>query len=172
MTMKQRILIAFAAASLATAPAFADTFTLTLSPSTTTLSAGGTYSFMGTIAADASNGGDLTLISESATGDSPLALDEDPFYSDTPLFLSPGEFYKGALFTASLPASAMSGTYLGNLDVQVTDAQGNPLFQDAAFSVVAAPAAAVTPEPGSWLLLATGLAAAGCFWRRSAARAA
>lgn len=172
MTMKTMVRSAFlaAAALVSAAPALADSYTLSLTNPTVSLAAGSTYTFTGTITADAGNGADLSLIGASANGDDPLMFDTTDFYDDTPASLGVGQSYMGDLFTVTLPSTITAGSYVGYLNVELDDASGNALIESAKVTVDATTAVAATPEPGSWALLGTGLAAVGMLRRRFAAR--
>lgn len=161
-------LLASAAALLSAVPAFADTYTFTLSQPVVTIAAGSSYTFSGTLFAPMTNTGDLSITSETVNADSPLMSDTDIF-NKLPFTLSPGQTITGDFFSIMVPSSAAPGTYLGSDSLELDDSAGNPLFQSANFSVNATAAATtVTPEPGSWLLLSTGLGAVGLLRRRFA----
>jgi hypothetical protein len=79
------------------------------------------------------------------------------------LSLNPGGNFTGTLFSVALPPGVASGSYTGFFEIfggSNADA-GNPLAK-ANFQINA------TPEPGTWILLATGLGilAMGNFGRR------
>ncbi len=144
------------------APAPADTLKLTLFNPTITLGPGNTYEFDGTVSAPLSN----TMVqnlSDSLNPDSPLVGDDTDFLIDAPLALAPGQLYTGALFTITLPTGEPAGTYSGIFDVVGNDIS---VYSEARFTTNAPTPATVTPEPGTWLLLSSGLAAAGLFRRR------
>lgn len=158
------------AALLASVPALADSFTVSLLPANPTVAAGSTYTLSGTITAAAGNTGDIFPLGDTITVDAPVTYDDTLFLVNVPLSLAAGQSFTGDLFTVTLPSSIATGVYLGNLDVLSSDALGNFITADAAFSVNATQASSVTPEPGSWLLLSTGLGAAGVLRRRFATR--
>ncbi len=163
------ILLSTAAALTVSVPALADTASYTITTSNPIVAAGGTATFSGIISAPASNTGILQLLGDTSTAGA-YTVDDTDFLLDTPFTLSPGAFYNGPLFTVTLPGNA-SGTYTGFFDIQFADASSNTFYDNAQFSL-STPAVAATPEPGSWLLLSTGMACAFMLRRRySAARA-
>ncbi len=162
-------LLSTAAAVLTAVPALADTVNYSLTTIDPTVAAGNSMTFNGSLAAPLTNAGDLAILSDSFSVDSPLVLDDTDFYFDTPFFLSPGSTYTGPLFTVTLPSTTPNGLYNGFFDVSLSDAAGNPVEANASFQVTAGSAAAVTPEPGTWLLLATGLIGGVLLRRRAQA---
>ena len=123
------------------------------SPFQTISSSGGLLTFDATV-----NNTDPTdveyLNGDSTTLAGPLTLDDTPFFTDFPLFLNPGDTFTGELFTVSVPSGTGSGLYAGSFEIlggaptDFTD-----VVASADFDVV------VTPEPASFVLLLTGLAA-------------
>ena len=146
-----------AAALLCAAPALADTVTYNLTPASEGVPAGGTVTFNTSIVAPGSNGGAIYILSDSFNCTSGCTVDDTDFAS-TPLELDPGQSYLGPLFTVTM-AHGASGTYNGSFDITFEDSSNNVFIKDDSFAV------AVTPEPSSWLLLTTGLAAT-CLLRR------
>jgi hypothetical protein len=104
--------------------------------------------------------GTAFLNGDSFYVDSPLAVDDKPFYS-TPLSLDPGDSYAGPLFYVDIPAGAPEGLYTGYFDiVGGGDGIQQNLVGETDFNVQ------VTPEPSSVLLMASGVAALGLVLRR------
>lgn len=156
-----RFALLLTAAALVTAgPALADTASYSLTTTNPILPGGSTVTFDGTISAPASNTGAIFLLGDTFNIGAPLVLDDADFGNDTPFFLNPGMSYSGPLFTVSLPNSTPEGIYAGIFTVDLADSNNNAIMESANFQVTA------TPEPGSWLLLATGLAGAVALRRK------
>jgi hypothetical protein len=146
-----------------TAAAHADSVTLTLSNPTQYIFGAGTLSYSGTISAPTTNTGTEYLNGDaySLTGTG-VSFNDSPFFNNAPLFLAPGQSYTGLLFTVGVAAGAgisndtgffsiLGGANSGTYNTLVTDPFG----------------AVVTPEPGSWVLLCTGMVGlAALFWQR------
>ena len=154
-------LLSAAALLLTAGPALADTATFSLTTVDPVVPDGNTVTFDGAISASSANTGVIYLLGDTFTIDSPLVLDDSDFYSDTPIDLLPGQSYNGRLFTVTVPGSAAEGLYNGSFQVEFADSSFNTFTENSNFQVTA------TPEPGTWLLLSSGLAAAGIFRRRA-----
>jgi len=148
----------------------ADTASLNLTTVDPIVQSGNTVTFDGSIVAMADNANPISIVGDSSAVDSPLTLDASDLFSDTPPSLSPGKSYSGPLFTITVPGSAPAGVYNGTFDLIYEDSNMARFTDYAEFQVTVAEPAAVTPEPGCWLLLSTGLAGAG-FLRRLSGRA-
>jgi hypothetical protein len=85
--------------------------------------------------------------------DSPLAVDDSPYNNNYPLSLDDGDSYTGVLFNLDLPADTPLGDYTGYFAIVggATDSSQD-IVGVADFNVV------VTPEPSTFLLLASGIA--------------
>lgn len=167
--MLKTVLLATAASLLCAVPALADSLNLTLSTPTVSVAPGGMYDFVRTLSAPMTNMGAIYLNGESLTSDKGLTTDGSDFYN-SPVSLNPGESYTGSLFTVMLSDPAM-GSYLGS--VAITGGAGElagDRLASSGFQVNAATPVAATPEPGSWLLLSTGLAGVGVLRRRFSTR--
>lgn len=136
---------------LAPSPALADTLTLSLSNPVQSATPGSTITFDATVSAPNTNTAPIFLNSDNYTIDSPLSLDDSDFFS-FPLSLDPGDSYTGALFTVTLPANILSQTYTGSFEI-LGGADGSTFDTLASTGFQVNP----TPEPGTMLLLATGL---------------
>ena len=149
--------LALAAAMLLSIQAQADTLTLTLDNATQSGAPGDLLLFTATAIAPGTNTGTIFLNSDSFNLDSPLTLDDSDFFNNFPLFLDPGTSFNGLLFTVSIPDGTATGPYLGSFSI-LGGPDGDTLntLDTANFEVDVASSSAV-PEPGTFLLLVTGL---------------
>lgn len=156
--MKKRslALLTIAGSLVSAASAVADTVNYSLISANVTTVAGSIVTFDSSIVAPASNSGGVFILSDSFTCDTGCTIDDTDF-GDTPFELTPGMSYLGPLFTANLSTTAL-GVYQGSFDVSFVDSLGNDFTESAPFSVSISSPSSVTPEPGSWILLSTGLA--------------
>jgi hypothetical protein len=136
---------------LAPSLALADTLTLSLSNPVQSAAPGSTLTFNATVSASSTNSAPIFLNSDDFTIDSPLTLDDSDFFS-FPLSLDPGDSYTGALFTITLPSGLAQGLYTGSFEI-LGGADGSAFDTLATTGFQVSP----TPEPGTMLLLATGL---------------
>lgn len=152
---------------LAALPALADSFSLSLTTKNPTVTPGSTVTFVGTLTATPGNTGPIYLLNDTLNVDSPLKDNDDDFYFNTPSALTSANPFSDALFTVTVPITAIAGLYNGNFVVTASDNQGDTLTKSTAFQVTVPTATtAVTPEPSSLLLLVTGLAGATQLRRR------
>jgi len=153
-------------------PALAGTINLSLTNPTRIATPGAILSFTATVSAPATNTGPVFLNADSTTADYPLVLDDSSFFLNFPLFLAPGASYTGVPFTVDLPNFATSGaTYNGYFEIDGgSDDNASSYLASVTFQVTA------VPEPGSAILLLTGLSvlAVACLrkqrWRTKAAQ--
>jgi hypothetical protein len=151
------------AALLLARPASADTITLNLANPVQTGAAGSTLFFDATVTAPLKNGETIFLNADNfGSLASPLTASDDGFVLGFPLSLDPGDSFTGLLFTVSLPPSIIAGQYLGSFSLLGgADGDSQDLLATVDFTVNATRAASAVPEPGSVLLLATGLMGLG-----------
>jgi hypothetical protein len=156
MMMKKTVVslsIFLLAVFLPAAPASADSITLVLSNPAQTAAPGSTLIFDATVSAPLANSATVFLNADNFGDNIPgSTIDDSGFLLNFPLSLDPGGTFTGTLFSVALPSNVVPGSYTGFFEIfggSSPDAAG-PLatvnFQIAA-----------TPEPGTWVLLATGL---------------
>ena len=161
MNLLKLTLFAITAALLTVRPALADTVTYSILTTNPTVAPDGTVTFNGSISAPNSNSGSIYLIDDSYTADSPLIVDDTDFLLDAPSYLAPGESYLGPLFDVTLPSGTKAALYGGHFDLILgIDDISNTVTDRATFQISETPPVNAIPEPSSWLLLATGMAAA------------
>ncbi|MEI9980974.1 MAG: PEP-CTERM sorting domain-containing protein [Edaphobacter sp.] len=155
--------------------AYADTVVFTLSSSTVDVAPGGTATFDATISAPGSNGAPVFLNSDSVTFNLPVGniLDDSGLLSNFVADLNPGDSDTEELFTVTIPAGTLSGLYSGVYELQGgADENALDKIGTVDFTVDVQSPVAATPEPGSWVLLASGMAgAAAVVTRRRFVRA-
>jgi len=123
-------------------------------PPSTDGRSGSTLIFDATVSAPFANSATVFLNFDNFGDTIPGAstIDDFGFFFDFPLSLDPGENFTGTLFSVALPPGVAPGSYTGFFEIfggSSADAV-NPLAT-VNFQINA------TPEPGSWVLLATGL---------------
>jgi len=142
---------------LASALAKADSYTLTLSSPFQTGELGDVLEFDATVTNNTAS--DVYLNSDSFNVDSPLALDDSPYFNNFPLLLTPsgdsGDTYTGELFAVTIPNGTPLGLYTGYFEIlgggdpsDYTDEIGSVNFD-----------VEVTPEPPTWELMVLALLA-------------
>jgi hypothetical protein len=154
---------------LPAAPAWADSITLVLSQPTQTGAPGSTLTFDATVSAPLANSATVFLNFDNFGDNIPgSTIDDSGFLLNFPLSLAPGVGFSGALFSVALPPNVAAGSYTGFFEIfgGSSAGAGDPLAT-VNFQINA------TPEPGTWVLLATGLGilAMGGFGRRYLPRA-
>jgi hypothetical protein len=157
---------------LAVAPAGADTIYLSLTEITMFASPADTVPFDATVWPDPNNLAPVYLNGDSNTIDSPLTLDDSPFFANFPAFFNPWDNpVEATLFTVFVPPGTADGTYGGYFEVDggPDDLTFDPLASED-FNVQVQPGS--IPEPPSLALIGAGLVALGCGRaRRKTARA-
>jgi hypothetical protein len=103
----------------------------------------------------------LFLNGSSFNIDSPLVID-DLLFTNFPASIAAGAVADGILFTVDLPTGLAPGLYNGTYSIfgGFTPNDFDDLA-DISFQIDAQPAASPVPEPGTWLLFATGLSILG-----------
>ena len=135
---------------LAGAAAKADPLNITLTSPYQYGSASSVVAFDATVTNETSQ--TVYLNSDSFNVDSPLTVDDSPYFSNFPLSLEAGDSFTGELFAVDIPTGTPVGLYSGSFEI--TDGSGtaaSDILGTANFNVD------VTPEPPGLVLLATGL---------------
>ena len=97
----------------------------------------------------------------------PNSIDDSGFLLNFPLSLAQGADFTGTLFTIALPSNLLPGVYNGFFEIHGgSDANAQNLLATVNFQISTQTQSPV-PEPGTWVLLATGLGvlAVGIFSR-------
>lgn len=119
------------------------------------------------ISLDNTGNPDLYLNGSNYTIDSPLVLN-DMLFVNFPAVIAANDIIDGVLFTVDLPAGMTPGIYNGTYSI-LGGFSASDMFDlaDFDFQIDAQPAQSAVPEPGTWLLLATGAGAlAGVVYSR------
>jgi hypothetical protein len=130
-----------------------------LIPYSATVTPGQTFTLGEWIYIDPSAAGTVYFNYDSFTIDSPITLDDTPFVTSFPLSAQPGETAQGNIFTILVPAVIAPGLYTGSFsifggyDLSSTDELTRVQI------ALTVPGESAVPEPGTWVLLATGLGA-------------
>jgi hypothetical protein len=165
-TFTTKLLLAAAVAILApAAPALADSISFSLTSMDLTGAPGTSVTFDANVSADPGNLGPVDLDTDSFNVDGGLTVDDSDFFN-LPIAIDSTNPYSGPLFSVFIPFGTLPGVYDGYFTI-IGD------FGDLAtvdFHVTAAAAASPVPEPGTWLLLSTGLGVACLFRKRLVAR--
>lgn len=122
---------------------------------------GSTVSFDADIQNPIDNGAPLFLNGSSFTIDSPLSLN-DLLFVNFPASIDAGSEAFGTLFTVDLPLGLTPGLYSGTYFILggFTPADQDTLAE-IDFQINAQSAASPVPEPGTWVLLLTGVGVLG-----------
>ena len=137
---------------LPAAPAWADSITLVLSQPTQTGGPGSTLTFDATVSAPLANSATVFLNFDNFGDNIPgSTIDDSGFLLNFPLSLDPGDSFTGTLFSVALPPGVAVGSYTGFFEILGTGADSLNPFATDNFQIN------TTPEPGTWVLLATGL---------------
>jgi len=139
--------------------ASADTINLTLSNPVQSGVAGSTLSFDATVVAIFDKLGPVYLNSDSFSLTGSLTLDDTPFLLNFPLVMSAGDSTTDVLFTVLLPGGLAPGTYTGSFSILGgLDPSALGTLDTADFTINATAPSAV-PEPGTYVLMGTGVVA-------------
>jgi len=154
----------------------ADTLTLTLDAPALSQNASGdnVFTFFGTISytgADNTNDGGATenLSGDNIYVDFPATLDDTPYNTDSnvPLSLSPGGTSGDVeLFTVTTPSYIQGSSNIYNGYFEITGGPSSSADDQLTTQAEGSFTVQVTPEPTSWLLVATGLAGMAATLRR------
>jgi hypothetical protein len=147
--------IALLAALALAIPASADTLNLVLSNPVQTAIPGTTLTFGANASAPFSNTGTIFLNGDNFNLTlNGAVIDDSGFFNNFPFSLDPGVGVAGTLFTVALPTTIAPGTYTGFFSILGGSAGAQDTIATVNFEIDAPSA---VPEPGTWLLLATGL---------------
>jgi len=137
----------------------ADSISIVLAAPYQSALSGDTVSFFATVTdTDGAGSAPLYLNGYSQTLDSPLTLDGTGFWSSFAGPLTPGESIYGELFSVLVPAGTPTGPYKGVFVIQGgSDGAAQVNLDSAIFNIENTSQSVLTPEPSTWLLLATGL---------------
>jgi hypothetical protein len=168
MTMKKTALslsMLFVAGFLLVVPASADTINLSLTNPTQTGTSGATLTFEATLSAPLANNGAVFLNGDSFSVDiAGAALDDSGLFLNFPFSLDPGDSFSEVLFTVALPANLAAGVHDGFFEILGgSDPGAFNLLASVNFQI---DGSSPVPEPGTWVLLATGLGLAGVWMVR------
>jgi hypothetical protein len=158
--MRKLILILIAAGAAFQASAM----TVTLTQNTLFGNPGNTVSFFGTL--DNNSANTVFINGDSFTFAIPGVVDDTPFLTFAPIFLAPSQISAAFEFlNVTIPIAQGAGIYDGVITILGGDSESaTDVIGSAAFHVNVNSIAPSTPEPGSLLLMAGGIA--GLLWRR------
>jgi hypothetical protein len=171
MEESMRLISLITAAVVLTATgARAGTIYLSLTQAYAYANPGDTVAFDATVSADWYNDDAVYLNSDSVNVDSPLLLNDSPFFADFPAYMYPGDSTTATLFTVFVPLGTSSGIYTGYFEIDGgADGLAGEFLASSPFNVEVGSTDSSTPEPSSLVL--TGAALLALSWAGGRLRA-
>jgi len=165
----RRLLLIVAGVVLAVTGARADSIVFTLTLPAANANPGDTVTFDATLLAPDDNWDAIYLNWDQISIDSPLTMDDSPFFANFPLYMNPGDGVTSTLFTVFVPLGTAGGVYAGYFEIDGgadTDALDNLASTLFSVNVAETGQQEAAPEPLSLLLVGCGLLALGRMRRK------
>ncbi|MFZ0087404.1 MAG: PEP-CTERM sorting domain-containing protein [Candidatus Acidiferrales bacterium] len=172
--LTMNLLLGLATVALLAPAVRADSLTVTLTEASQTVVQGTTVVTFDATILNPSVTDTIFLNSDGSSASFPLTLDDTPFLLNAPLSLDPGASSGPfGLFDIDLPLDVAPGSYSGTFQIigGVSATDFSDVLANVDFTVDVKSAVTGVPEPGTILLLASGLAALGFFRKHSKAMA-